>query len=717
MTRPTPTSSNKKTISKTISWLALLFLCAQVTTLAQDLTVNASFKDKPSVARSEAISLILSRGLKPSEGKLAVFIGHTDVTTLFSPAETVLTYSPQALPLPVGETALTVYLVTPDDQWKQLAEFPLRVAPLTREQPPGPASGRKNGFDKASFTPSLTIGMKAQVDEYHYPESNRPERLRYADFTLQGSLRTEIARGLFNSQSQFDIVGTSYRREALRFSQEGDNAPRIDLSSYLLQFQAGKVKAMVGHVSFGSYRHLINSFSSRGITLTFPLTSRSDFSVGAFNGTSVVGWNNFFGLGRQKHRIVTGSFGFEFDRERPGRTRLEAGVLHGSLLPFSNANQSNVTDAERSRGASLRLTASDRSQRFSLDAGFSRSSFNNPSDVQLDQGFTVVPVRETARNARYLDASVDILRNVALTETKKASLTMTYRHETVDPLFRSVAAFTQADRFQNQLEASANVADVTATFAYNRFNDNLDDIPSILKLLSRRTGIIVGAPLVSLFGNPAKPSPWFPRLSYNFERFHQLGAGMPVNGDFTSPSQIPDQISTNQSLFSEWQTAKWRFGYRLNHSFQNNRQVGREVADLLAWVNGFTFGFTPVNVLDLSLDINAESARNNEQRRTDNTNRVGVMINWRMTANHTLATSVSAIFAGDNVSISSRRNAELDVQWSYRFTAERSRFKKVQGQFFARYANRYARAFDGLFGFRNLTKLQTFNTGLTFTFF
>jgi hypothetical protein len=691
--------------------------------LSQELSVSASFTNTTSVAPSEKISLHLNRSLQSSEGRIAIFVGATDMTALFAAQESAFNYAAN-LPLPVGENDLLVYQISIENQWREIARFPLRVAQAVQDlsQPTSPSADKgqnngSNGSKTTLFTPTLTLGLKSQPAEAHFPESNRPERQRFADFTLQGSLATQATNGRFGFQSQLDVAGSSYRNEALRFSQQGEAAPQIDLASYLMQFQAGKAKVQVGHIAFGANRHLINSFSSRGISITVPVTPRGDFSMAAMNGTSIVGWSNFVGLNRRKHQIFTGRLGFELLPKRPGALRVEGAALHGSLLPISNFNQGNITDAEQSKGLSFRLVASDAAQRLRLDAGYARSRFDNPTDFLLNQNFDTVSVGQATRDALYLDANYVLVRDLKLSETRRANLTLNYRLETIDPLFRSVAAFNQADRFQNQLELVANIADLTLTAGHLRFNDNLDDIPSILKTLTRRTGVIIGAPLVSLFSNPAKPNLWLPRLSYGFDRTHQYGTGLPINSGFNSASQIPDQLSANQTAMAEWQAKQLRFGYRFNHSLQDNRQLGRERADLRNLINGFTVGLTPSNALDLSLDLSLESAKNLETSRTDRTHRLGTNLNWRMSAKTALAAMVSTMFAGDLAQTSKSRNLELDLQWSYRFSVERSRYRKVQGQFFIRYANRYARLFDNTFDLRNRTRLQTLNTGLSFTFF
>jgi hypothetical protein len=305
-----------------------------------------------------------------------------------------------------------------------------------------------------------------------------------------------------------------------------------------------------------------------------------------------------------------------------------------------------------------------------------------------------------------------------LSDTKKANLTVTYRRERVDPLFRSIAAPTQADREQNQLEMVAAVGDATVTLIHFRLHDNLGNIPSILKSLSRRTNLNFATPLSSILGNPAKPSPWLPRISYIFDEFHQFGASIPVNGGFeVNPSTVPDQVSTNQNLTADWQLKKMRFGYRFNRSFQDNRQIGRERADLRNLVNGFTFGINPSAALDLNFDVNAENALNKEMSRTDQRLRLGSNINWRMTQKMIVVATSSFTGTGATGGAAKNRNVELDLQWSYQWAMQKSRFKKVQGQFFIRYANRYARSRDSLFHIDNLLKLQTLNLGLNFTFF
>jgi hypothetical protein len=721
-----------------ICTLLTVFVYARLAyTHEQALRITSNFDVQEPVAPGTQLELRTTRALLSDEGRLAVFIGETDVTALCVKDDSGLTYKPGAVRLPLGETSVIVYLVSENNEWTELARLPLLVeepkpaAPATKGksdgkdgQPPATGTpvgttGKKEGTDPFQFIPSVSVNVKAQSVALFFPESSKPDRINFTDVAVQMSMQGNYARGPLEMQNQFDLSGSSVQNEALRFGELGNNAMQLDLSSYLIQYKFHNAKLAIGNVSFGSNRHLINSFSSRGLSLTVPITKRFDVSAAAMNGTSIVGFNNFIGVTQSKHQILSAALGIELLTDRPGGLRIEVGTLHGSLLPLSSFNQGNVSDAERSLGGSLRVIASDKAQRFRFDGGFARSYFYNPADPLLYQGRDVVPVVAVTRNARYLDVSYELLSGFKLTESRPVNLTVAYRHEQVDPLYKSVAASSQPDRLNNQWDINGSIGEITLAFNHTRSNDNLAGIRSILRTLTRRSALNFAAPASLLLGISEKPSVWLPRLSYSFDRVHQLGAFVPINGDFVSPSQIPDQIATNQSFGAEWQLPRsLRLGYRFNHSFQDSRQLGRERFDLQNMVNGISIGMSPHKALDLSFEVNADRSSNFEQNTVDSTLRFGTGLTWRMSKTMAWAMNVSTTGAGDRANTNFRRDADFDIQYSWRFLSlEKSRFKKTQGQFFIRYANRYASASDRLFGFNTFTRLQTFNAGLSFTFF
>jgi len=759
---------------------------------AQALTVQAGFADRQSIGPNESIELTINRPLARDEGHLAIVVGASDLTDLFVVSAQSMKYGAgKSFPLPLGATELAVYLVAPNDDWKELARFPLRVganaanaeakidnaeakagepeaktesqsatdtiakqepAPeqASQQSPKGaePPAKRRFGFDKLDFAPQLNIGFKSQFAETHFPEANRPDRPTFADATLQGTWKTEMARGAFNLQSQFDFVGSSFRNEALRFGDLQDRAPKIDLSSYLMQFQQGGRKFNVGHGSFGAHRHLINNFASRGVTLAAPLGSHADISLVTMNSTNVVGFDNFSGLANSRHRMRGAILGLEALKSRPGGLRFEAGALDAWFTSNrQNFTQSNINDAERSRGYSARLLAKNKSERARLDGGFTRSYFYNPDDPLLNQGADVRSSRAETRNARYVDASYELLKEFVFkrppspapasadgtqpapasqdasqlaVEPKKLNLTLNFRHERVDPLFKSIGASTQADLFRNEKEFAGSYGELTFTAAHTRFNDNLAGIQTILRTNTRRAAFAVNTPLQGLFRGfrAAQPIPFLPRVGYTFERVRASADFIPIGGGFDQPGAIPDQANVVQSFVAEWQIKEVKLAYRLNHSLQDNRALGRERADLQNFTHNATIGWNPLTTLELSLELNFEDANSREQARTDRTLRFGGAANWQATRRQTFNLTLSTAGAGDLARTTRNFNNEFDLQWSYRLTRENeNRFKKAQANYFIRYANRFARARNFVENIDNLTKLQTFNTGLNVIFF
>lgn len=724
----------RKIIVLTIILICSAFAPAQNTDVsvekADEIKITADFTEKEFLP-SEKIQLAVSRELQAGEGRFAFFLNEIDLTSLFIIEPQTLTYLPKFAPLPTGENQLTIYLVAANNQWRKLAKFNLKVKaevaetskPATENIMPSETSQTPAGEGadkwKMEFTPNVSLNVKGQNQNLTYPREAAPERNPYTDLAGQGDINFKIERGGWALTNQFNFAGSSYQQEALRFGELGFKAPRIDLSSYLIQFGKGRFSVRLGHVSFGSNRHLINSFSSRGITVTVPVSKQNEISFAVMNGTSVVGFDNFIGVTRRKHSVMSATFAREFFKERPNGLRVEFSVMRGSLLPLSNFNQGEINDAEKSVGLGVKVIGSDKKQRLRYEVGFTRSRFTNPNDPLLEQGFDVKEVRPSTRDARYGEISFDFLQGLKLWKEKKLKVTGTYRHEEIEPLFRSVVAYAQADRRQNQFEVSASFGEMNFVYGNLRDRDNLDEIASILKTLNRRNNFVFNIALNSFF-TPAKPKKWLPQISYMYEQTHQFGAFLPSSGLFDSLSQVPDQMNFNRTFNAQWQfSEKFGFGYRYNRAFQDNRQPGRDRADFLSMVNAFTVNYKPFSTLDLDFDLSQEQLESFEQLRIDKTFRLGTRAMWRtpFLKNSAFSAGFSTILAGDTRDLNDTRNFEFDMQWAYKFGFGKEKFKKLEAQFFIRYANRYGDARDRLFFINSFNKTQAFSMGLNFNIF
>lgn len=678
------------------------------------------------LAPHDRIEMRLNQSLKAGEGSLAFILNQTDLTAFFVPEASLYSYTPKLLPLPVGEDKLAVYQVSPQGEWTLLREFTLQVAEKAKniaektenkeEIVKSEAAKRKTEIE---ITPTVALNFKGESNVGFFPVTARPERLSFTDTAGQGAFQISVKRNGWTFGSQFNLAGSSRRQEALRFSELGAKASMVDLSSYQVQLEKGRFKAQVGHVSFGSQRHLINGFSSRGLLVTVPVGKQNEISLTALNGTSIVGFDNFIGVTRANHQVLGLTFAREFFKERPGGLRLELTAMRGSLLPLNGFNERTVTDAEKSFGGTVRLQFKDKSERLRFEGGFTRSSFRNPADPSLEQGQAVAPIRSIARNARFIEASYDFLKGLTVWKERKLRLTGTFRHEEIQPLFRSITASNQADRRQNQFEITGGLGEINFTFGNLRDRDNLNKIPSILETLNRRSNAVISVPLNSLF-NPAKPVKWLPRLGYTLDYIHQFGLALPLNGEFNSLSQVPDQYNYSQNFTAEWALSDtFQFGYRHSRSFQDNRQPGRELADFRNISNALTVSFNRIKNVQLGFDLSRESAANLEEPRTDNNFRFGTNLTWQdaLLKNLTFNTNFSTIVAGDRANTNDSQNIEYDAQVAYKFEFGKEKFKKMSAQVFVRYANRYGNRFDRLFRLNDFNKNQGFNMGINFNFF
>lgn len=176
----------------------------------QEILITADFSDRE-VAPDERIELRLSRDLEPGEGRFALFIGITDLTSLFLIEPNSLNYTPKFIPLPVGENILTVYVVNSSSEWKTLAKFPLKVkAAVADETKPEEteniaanndstgaettgetnAAGTNPNEDKfkTRFTPNVSLNIKNQNQILTFPRDAAPERNPFTDLAGQGEI-------------------------------------------------------------------------------------------------------------------------------------------------------------------------------------------------------------------------------------------------------------------------------------------------------------------------------------------------------------------------------------------------------------------------------------------------------------------------------------------------------------------------------------------------
>jgi len=681
----------------------LLGLVLPAPALRAQAPVGGDFADRW-VQPTEALTLRVEQSLHARLEALRIFVGTSDMTALVrTPQPGVLVLDPRPLPLASGETELVVWLAD-GAEWRELARLPLKV--LTA-----------SGFEAASFTPRLDLAGKSQFDESTQGAAAPPPRPTFADLTGRGGLAFDARRGSFAADGSFNASGSSYRNEALRFGELAGRAPKSDLNDYLLNARYRNAALALGHQSTGNNPLLLNGFASRGLGITQRLGARGDLRLHALNGTSIVGYDNFFGLDDADHRVYAASAGVEFIAARPGALRAELSYLDASVSSRNNFNVGEIPDAERSHGIGLRLTGTTEGGRVRGDLVFARSTYVNPFDPQLAQGGSVQAVAPATANGWIADLGIDLLQgSKALSGTHPLTMTLALHHERVAPLYRSLGAFFSADQQTDRATLGTQMAGAQLQLLAARQQDNLDDVPTILKNRTSTASATLGLPLAQWLGGTNGQSFW-PGLNYAFQDVAQRAINSPVTEDSGfAATHRPDQRNRSHQVNLAWNVEPWSFSYGFSRTTQDNRQIGRENAD---FTNTGHQASASVRLGErLSLSFGANVARNYSKERdlTTTTDGGNVGIDWQPAQRWSLAANFGRSLGGDSRDFTASANDNAQVQLSYRYDLP-AFGRKLPGQVFVRYVRATSESRDSTFGLSATGTQWAVDAGLSLSLF
>jgi len=245
------------------------------------------------------------------------------------------------------------------------------------------------------------------------------------------------------------------------------------------------------------------------------------------------------------------------------------------------------------------------------------------------------------------------------------NLTIGARHERVDPLFRSVAATTAADRRESAADATVSLGAVVGQFTRLWNQDNLGRVASVLTTNGHGSTASLALPIGSI-GDARRHQIWFPTLTVAHNRSRQFATGLPSNGAVRD-QDLPNQLSINSDVAALWQTGRVRLTLRANRSSQDNRQPLRETADFAAGVNAVTVGTNLGMRGDVAIDLGNEFQIAKERHDTTRVRRATINGSYRpwAAANllgafsllHTrLPTGVSTITGDQRIELSQNLN-------------------------------------------------------------
>lgn len=655
------------------------------------------------IAADSTVTLQLDQALAARAAELRFFAGSLDVTAIArQPRPGVLSFDLRLARPAAGESTFAVYLVEAG-RWQEVAKLPLKVLNAA-------------GFEGGQFGPKLDLASKARFDEGARGDAPPSARPTYFDGTGRGGFAFDATRGAFKADGQFNATGSSFRNEALRFGELGERAPKVDLADYVVNLRYGGTTLAFGHVSYGNNPLLLAGYGSRGLTLARKFGERFDVSVNAMNGTSIVGYDDFFGFTSAQHRIHGATAGLELIGGRPGALRLELAALDAKLESRSNFNSGEVPDAEENRGLGLRLSGSTAGKRVRGDAVFARSRYVNPFDPQLAQGGELQAVKRATASGRQLDFAVDVVQNSKRwSETQPLTVTLSAHHQRVEPLYKSIGASSSPDQQLNRAALAAQFGAAQLQLSGTRQEDNLDDVPTILKTRTDSAAANLALPLAQWFG--ADGASWWPQASYTLQSVRQRAINAPVTADSgIAASHRPDQSNRSHQAALNFTRGAFNFGYSIQRSTQDNRQPGRENADFESLGHQLSFGLRLSETLNFNLGANTNRNFSREKDLTTTTRGGHGGFDWQLLDGVTLAANAGRTLGGDarDLTSSSNNNAQAQLTWRFGIPAYG---RKLPGQVFVRYVRNESASRDSAFGLSTSGASWAWDAGLSLSLF
>ncbi len=656
------------------------------------------------VSKHGRIVLQVGRSTADRHARLAIFVGRSDVTRLFRRERAgKLVLQSKLFKLPSGEQELVVYVVQDATQWKEAARFDIKVR-------------LAGGLEEAEFSPRLELNQKSQFDEGRSVDAGLSPRGNYADLAGQGGFSTRFKRDDWELHTAWNFVGSSVREEALRFGIK-DNAPKVDLTDYLVELGVHRGEFGIGHVSFGDHALLLSGLSNRGLVFRQPLGQRFEFAVSAQSGQAITGYSDLLGITGSDNYISGASLGFEFFKDRPGGLRLDVMYLNSKVLSNLNFNTGEVPDAEENTGLGVRLKGSTPGGRIRGSAEFARSEYSNPEDPFLAQGATLVPVDETEQDARTIDLAFDLLQNRQLGEDRYATVTFGFRHNRSEPLYRSVAAFVSGDQEANASTLYATIGRFSFRGEYSESEDNVDDIPTILKTKTDNLSLSYGLPLKGMFiRDDGSTRAWLPEnFSHGYNRVHQFGANLPPS--FDPLTHVPDQVSENHNINVGWNFSGVNLNYRFSLGDQDNRQPGRANADFRNVTHGANVGLQMTDKLNFGLGANFTDAHDDEQDITRTTQSYTLSIDWTLIESLSFRGYYSLTDSDDSRGLAENRGWTSLTEITWRFEFPWGPDRKAPGQMYLRHSAQGNQFLDNVFGFASYPNTWSFNGGFSLSLF
>lgn len=664
--------------------------------------------------------LVIEVETNVSAKQLRFLVNNTDLTSRFKQTRIhQFTYQAGGFSLPSGINNLIVYQVV-DEQWQEIHNQEINV--LTR-----------SGFETANWTINGSASVDAQLDADYQGDAFKPDESRFQVANMQLSLGSEHTRKDLSIVSQVNLVGTSKQENALRFSERGEQADKVDLADYLVTVKKGKVSLSIGHASFGSNPLLVDNLGNRGIHLGYRFNTIFDVAFTQQNGSAIVGWNNFFGQQNSQHAISSSTIGAEFFPDEPGKLRIEMSYLDAQVQAIDDFAVGQVSDVEKNQGWGLRIISQLWDGRARFDGVFASSQYSNPNDnaLLLEDEFELQAVEQSTDQAYQVNLELDLLtQNEQGSRFFTASLSL--GSEKVDALYRVIAAGPSADQKVERLGLSGNLASGQWQYSFSETENNVDGIATILTSNTQSQTLNYNIALADVFhkdapdlpdvsdqpeGSDSEPNRYLPSINLSLQKVHQKAINAPdlALSGFNGDSHLPDQMTKILEMSANWSFTTYSIGYNLSYSEQDNRQFGRQQADFLRLNHSISQNFQIFEQCSLNLDVGRARNFDHENNTAFYNNNAALVVNYAVSGNWQMTLGGSLNKDYDNFGLSTSNaltlNAGLDHQWTLQLSGV-----DLSGQWYLRYAKQRNESEDNVFAFNSFAQDWNVASGLSITF-
>jgi hypothetical protein len=433
-----------------------------------------------------------------------------------------------------------------------------------------------------------------QSDQVWRFESNarpRPDQYKTKEFAAdqRGEGSARFTRGPFEAALEGEATWTDDGTKRLRQS----DGSKLDMTRGKADFGysdgPSKMGFSAGDVSIDPGVGLVNQgMSSRGLKAsTSFLDERLRISGGTIYGADIRGtYRGIDAYDPENRRSALNLAGDIFKSEDFSFTT-KSSLLDVRRPGAASFGIGEVVEGEENTvgGAGIDLAAFG--NRIRLSGEFARSVYSNPAELnQVNEFGNSVDVGTTTGNAYKSRLDAQLWRGEKLTVSAFGG------YQLVEPLFRSVQSGQIADRETWDYGLAASYDILNFDIGYNAFENNVDDIASILKTRNRTLTSNLQLsldefrevlPAAETAERPLFSAKRLIPSSVAFTRTRStveslnidvVGQNSSING-----SEIPNTASVSNSLTFSWNWSIGSTSLTMNETQFDTRQTGRETAD------------------------------------------------------------------------------------------------------------------------------------------